>query len=157
MPWHMSAPRAVSCCPHDPIRVSFPYLPEGMGWPQKFCSNVAFLLALPQEGAVGERVYGFTMVWVHPYQAGVSTIDDVARQLAQLSFTGSNWPYALVQLNGDALMCPSLQRVTWVWWWRGILAMSFVWRSANWRFTNFWAQAPKWFTLKDSTGVKFQW
>ena len=124
--------------------------------PEKFCSDVAFLLVLPEEGAVGERMDGLAMVWVHPYQARVSTIDDVAKQLSQLASTGPNWPYTL-WLNGDATTCPSLQRVTWVLWWREIQAMSLAERSANWRFANFWAQAPKWFTWKDSMGVKFQW
>ena len=73
---------------------------------EKFCGDVAFLLVLHVEGAVGERVYGLTMVWVHPYQARVSMIDDVAKQLAQLTSTGPNWPYALVWLNGDACHVP---------------------------------------------------
>ena len=106
MPWHMSAPRVVSHHPCDPIRVSFPYSPEGMGWPQKFCSDVTFLLVLPKEGVEGERVYGLAMVWVHPYQARVSMIDYVAKQLAQLASTGPDWPYALVQLNSDACHVP---------------------------------------------------
>ena len=74
---------------------------KAWGNDKKFCSDVAFLLVLPTEGAVGERVYGLAMVWVHPYQAMVSMIDDAAKQLAQLTSTGTNWPYSLVQLNGD--------------------------------------------------------
>ena len=46
------------------------------------------------------------MVWVHPYQARVSTLGDAAKQLSQLASTGPNWPYALVQLNGDACHVP---------------------------------------------------
>ena len=42
------------------------------------------------------------MIWVHPYQARVSTIEEVIKQLNQLAPSGSNWPYALVQLNRDA-------------------------------------------------------
>ena len=72
------------------------------GDPKTFCSSVAFLLVLPKEGAAGERVYRLTMVWVHPYQARVSTIDNTAKQLTQLVSTGPNWLYALVWLNGDA-------------------------------------------------------
>ena len=79
---------------------------KAWGDSRKFCSNVPFLLVLPKEGAVGERVYGLGMVWVHPYQARVSTIDDAAKQLAQLASTGPNWPSALVQLNGDAHHMP---------------------------------------------------
>ena len=71
-----------------------------------FCSNVAFLLVLPEERVVGERMYNLAMVWVHPYQARVSTIDGTAEQLTQLASTGPNWPYALVWLNGDACHVP---------------------------------------------------
>ena len=46
------------------------------------------------------------MVSVNPYQARVSMIDDAAKQLAQLASTGPNWPYALVQLSGDACHMP---------------------------------------------------
>ena len=46
------------------------------------------------------------MVMVHPYQARVSKIDDAAKQLAQLASTGPDWPYALVQFNGDACHMP---------------------------------------------------
>ena len=79
---------------------------KAWGDPKKFCSDVTFLLVLPKEGAVGERVYGLTTVWVHPYQARVSTIEDAAKQLAQLASTRPNWPYALVQLNGDGHHVP---------------------------------------------------
>ena len=79
---------------------------KAWGNPKRFCSDVAFLLVLPEEGAVWERVYGLTMVWVHPYQARVSMIDDAAKQLAQLASTGPNWPCALVQLNSDVCHMP---------------------------------------------------
>ena len=46
------------------------------------------------------------MVCVHPYQVRVSTIDGTAKQLAQLASTGPNWPYTLVQLNGDTCYMP---------------------------------------------------
>ena len=65
---------------------------------KRFHSDIAFLLVLPEEGVAGKRVW----VWVHPYQAGVSTMDDAAEKLSQLASTRPNWPYALVQLNGDA-------------------------------------------------------
>ena len=73
---------------------------------------MAFLLILPKEGIAKERVYGLAMVWVHPYQARVSTIDDVARKLILLAFSGPNWPYAFVQFIGDAVTCLSQMRVT---------------------------------------------
>ena len=106
MPWHMSAPTVVPHHPHDPFGANAPYLPEGMVNAKKFHSGVAFLLVLPKEGAVGERVYGLTMVWVHTYQTRVSMIVGAVKQPAQLASTGPNWPYALVQLNGDACHMP---------------------------------------------------
>ena len=76
------------------------------GNPKRFHSNVAFLLILPKEGIAGERVYGLAMVWVHPYQARVSAIDDMARKLTLLAFARPNWPYAFVWFNGDAHHMP---------------------------------------------------
>ena len=55
-------------------------------------------------------MYGLAMVWVHPYQAGVSTLGSTVGQIAQLASTGPNWPYALVQLNGDACHVPFPKR-----------------------------------------------
>ena len=61
---------------------------------------------LPKEGVAEERVYGIAMVWVHPYQARISTLGGAAKQLVQLSSTEPNWPYALVLLNGDTCHVP---------------------------------------------------
>ena len=46
------------------------------------------------------------MVWVQPYQARVSTIDNMAQQLIQLTSTGPNCPYAPVWLKWDACHVP---------------------------------------------------
>ena len=46
------------------------------------------------------------MVWVHPYQVRVSTIEEAIKQLDQLTPSRPNWPYALVHLNGDACHMP---------------------------------------------------
>ena len=69
---------------------------------KRFCCYVAFLLVLPKEGVAEEKVYRLAMVWVHPYQARVSTLGGTAEQLTQLASTGPNWHYTLVQLNIDA-------------------------------------------------------
>ena len=79
---------------------------KGWGDAKKFCSDIAFLLVLPTQGTAEERVYRLAMVWVYPYQARVSMIDNVAKQFAQHTSTGPNWPYALVQLYGDAHHVP---------------------------------------------------
>ena len=37
-------------------------------------------------------------MWVNPYQARVSTMEEAVKQLTPLIPTGPDWPYALVQL-----------------------------------------------------------
>ena len=59
---------------------------------ERFHSDMAFLLVLPKESVVGERVYGLVVVWVHPFQARVPTLDEVARKLALIASFSSNWP-----------------------------------------------------------------
>ena len=68
---------------------------------EKFQSNVTFLLVLTEECTVGDRVYGLSMVWVNPYEARVSTMEEEVKQLAPLIPTGPDWPHTLVQLNTD--------------------------------------------------------
>ena len=104
--WHLSAFTAVPHCPGDPVWANFLTHLKVWGDAERFCSNVALLLVLPKEGVAEERVYGLAMVWVHPYQAWVSTLDSTAEQLTQLASTGPNWPYTLVWLNGDACHVP---------------------------------------------------
>ena len=51
-------------------------------------------------------MYGLSMMWVNPYQARVSTMEEVIKQLAPLISTRPDWPYALMQLNADAWHVP---------------------------------------------------
>ena len=55
---------------------------------------------------MGDRVYGFSMIWVNPYQARVSTVEEAVKQLTTLVPTRLDWPYTLVQLNRDACHVP---------------------------------------------------
>ena len=73
---------------------------------KRFSSDMAFLLALPKDSVVGDRVYGLTVVWVHPHQARVPTLDKVARKLTLLTSSGSSWPYTFVHFNWDACHVP---------------------------------------------------
>ena len=109
--------------------------------PKRFCSNMAFLLIMPKEGITGERVYGLAMVWVHPYQARVSTIDDMAKKLILLASAGG--PIHLCSSTGMPFTCLSQRKITWVPWWRRCLATSHVEGSANWRSINFCIQRPE--------------
>ena len=79
---------------------------------KRFCSDVAFLLVLPQEGVAVERVYGLTIVWVHSYQARFSTIDDVARKLVLLASSSPTGPIHLCGSRGTPITSLSQRRVT---------------------------------------------
>ena len=79
---------------------------KAWGDAEKFCSDVAFLLVLIKEGAVGDRVYGLSMIWVNPYQARVPTMEEAVKQFTTLISIRPDWPYALVWLNGDTCHTP---------------------------------------------------
>ena len=48
-------------------------------------------------------VFGLAVIWVHPYQACMPTLDEVTKNLALLTTSHENWAYAYVQFNKDAL------------------------------------------------------
>ena len=76
---------------------------------EKLCSDIAYLLVSSEDGATSDRVYGLSTVWVNPYQARVSTVEEAVRQLTALVSSGPNWPYTLVQLNRDTCHVPLLK------------------------------------------------
>ena len=73
---------------------------------EKFRSNVTFLLILTEKCTVGDRLYGLSMMWVHPYQVRVSTMEKAVKQLTPLISTRTNWLYTLVWLNRNACHVP---------------------------------------------------
>ena len=74
---------------------------KAWGSPQRFKSKVTFLLILTGGSTEGDRVFGLSIMWVHPYQARAPTMEEAVKQLTPLPSTGFDCPYALVQLNGD--------------------------------------------------------
>ena len=73
---------------------------------EKFHSDLAFILILPEEVIAGEVVFGLAIVWVHPYQACIPTLDEAARELSLLTTSSKSLAYAFVCLNGDAQHVP---------------------------------------------------
>ena len=57
---------------------------------EKFRSDDSFLLILTEKCTVMDRVYGLAMMWAHPYQARVSTMEEAVKQLNPLISTGPN-------------------------------------------------------------------
>ena len=78
---------------------------KAWGDAEKSCSDITFLLVSTEEGAAGDRTMVST-VWVNPHQARFPTVEEVVKQLTALVSNGLNWPYALVQLNGDTCHVP---------------------------------------------------
>ena len=51
-------------------------------------------------------VFWLAMVWVHPYQAHIPTLDEAVRKLALLTTSCPNWAYTFVLFNEDAQHVP---------------------------------------------------
>ena len=73
---------------------------------QKLCHDSTFLLVLAEEEVTGARVYGLSMVWVNSSQARVPSMEEVVGKLTTCTFSGHNWPYALVQLHEGTCHVP---------------------------------------------------
>ena len=73
---------------------------------EKFWGDLAFLLIAPEKTIQGEVAFGLTMVWAHPYQAHLSSMDEVVKKLTLLVNSSNNWTYTFVQLNEDAQHVP---------------------------------------------------
>ena len=51
-------------------------------------------------------MFGFVIVWVHPYQAQVPALYEVVRKLTLLTMSGANLAYPFVWLNEDTQHVP---------------------------------------------------
>ena len=67
---------------------------------------------ITQKAIMGEMVFGLAVVWVHPYPACISTLDEVAEKLNLLTTSGKNWATPLCSSVKMPNMFPSLRRVT---------------------------------------------
>ena len=67
---------------------------------------MAFLLIVPGKTIKGEMEFGLAMVWVHPHQPCLSSLDEVARKFTLLINLSDNWAYTFVWLSEDAQHVP---------------------------------------------------
>ena len=72
---------------------------------QKPHCNIAYLLVWVEDIMQG-RHYSISMVWVHPNQVRVATIEEAVENLTAYTSSGVNWPYALAQLCEDPHHAP---------------------------------------------------
>ena len=115
-----------------------------MAWgeKQKACHDIAYLLVLAEEEATRDRGYGLSTIWVNPCQARVDSMEEAVRELISWVSSGSDWPYALVQLNEDPHHVPLPKEGH-----LGILIWLPVEESANWKSASSSPQAcrsPTW-------------
>ena len=52
------------------------------------------------------RQYSISLVWVHPNQVRLTTIEEAVEGLTTYTSSGVNWPYALAQLCEDPHHAP---------------------------------------------------
>ena len=114
MPQHLPPPGAIPGHPGDPARILFSLLLRVWGDAKRFCRNLAFLLILPKTAIEGEMAFGLAMVWVHPYQACISTMDEAAKTLTHSQLLAKIGPTPLCSSMKMPNMFPSLRRVTLV-------------------------------------------
>ena len=79
---------------------------EVWGDPKKPRFGMAFLLLAPAQEAEEERKSGLAVVWVHPHQAILPSLDEAVKKCALLINTREDWPYAFVQLCEDSRDIP---------------------------------------------------
>ena len=102
----LSTTASTPCDFYNSIRALLFHQPKGLGDMEKFHSDITFLLVSTKEKATGDRTYSLSAVWVSPYQARVSTVEEVVRELTALASSGPDWPYTLVWLNKDTCYVP---------------------------------------------------
>ena len=86
------------------------------GDPKRPKSDMAYLLLVPDQAVEEERKFRLVAVWMHPCQAHLPSLDEVARKLALLINTGEDWTYVCMQLNEGSNHIPHPQLGTSVPW-----------------------------------------
>ena len=88
-----------------PGRTVLPKWSQSLGEGQKPCHDIAFLLVWV-ENAMGDRHYGVSIVWADPSQVRAASMEEVVGKLTACTSSGTNWPYALVQLHKGTCHAP---------------------------------------------------
>ena len=73
---------------------------------EKAQCNMAYLLIAQGKTIQGEMAFRLAMVWAHPHEAYLPSLDEVVRKLTLLIDIGDNWVYTFVQLNEGTLHVP---------------------------------------------------
>ena len=79
---------------------------EAWGNIKKPQGDMAFLLIVPRKNIKGEMAFRLAMVWAHPLQAQLSSLDEAVKKLTLLINLGDNLAHAFVRLNKDTQHVP---------------------------------------------------
>ena len=82
-----------------------------MGGAKRFWSKLAFLLILPERVIEGELAFGLMVVWIHPYQAHIPSLEGAVKTCPNYTFM-RKLVYAFVKFNNDDQYAPSLKKVS---------------------------------------------
>ena len=75
---------------------------------QKPHHNIAYLLVWV-ENTMKDRHYGISLVWVNHNQVRAATMEEADQKLTACTSSGTDWPYALVQLYEGPCHTPLLK------------------------------------------------
>ena len=81
-----------------------------MGDTKKFQGDMTFLLIAPRKTIEGEMAFRLAMVWVYPYQAYLSSLDEATKELTLLINLCDNWAYTFCAAEWGCLTCTPPQR-----------------------------------------------
>ena len=79
---------------------------KAWGDPKKPKLGMAYLLIAPAQMVEEERIFGLVVMWVHPCQTILSSLEEAVKKLTLLINTGDDWPYVFVQLCEDSQQVP---------------------------------------------------
>ena len=65
---------------------------------QKLWHDIALLLVLAEEEAMGDRNYGLLTMWMSPSQARFPSMEEAVEKLTTCTPCRPNWPYTFMQL-----------------------------------------------------------
>ena len=68
--------------------------------------DMAYLLIVLGKTIEEEMAFKLTMVWVHPHQTHLPSLDEAVRKLTLVINIGDNWVYTFMQLKESTLHVP---------------------------------------------------
>ena len=83
---------------------------KAWGDPKKPKLGMAYFLIVPVQMVEEERIFRLVVMWVHPCQTLLSSLEEAAKKLTLLVNTGDDWPYTVYGCVRILNMSPSLMQ-----------------------------------------------